>query len=220
MKKTVTVTIIATVLATTQVSAQSFVKNLMGRIYGGPKVEANVSNFFLSDMAGMESKMNIGGSAGGFIGFRLSENFSFQEDLLIHYQTSQLEQEGQKGDFSYLGAEFSLYAIGHWRVGNGCIIAGAGPFVGYGLDVKYKAGNVETDLYEKNGNGDKPFQPFSAGAAVMLGYELKCGLQFNTSYKIGIIDQLDAKKADASMLPCRISLGVAYRFSPFGMNKK
>jgi len=70
----------------------------------------------------------------------------------------------------------------------------------------------ETDLYEKNGNGDKVFQPFSAGVGIMLGYELGCGLQINASYKIGILDQLDASKDKTSMLPSRISLGVAYRF--------
>lgn len=212
MKKVVMMAVLATVLGVTQVSAQSFVKNMMGRLYGGPKVEANVSSFFLSDMPGVSSKMNAGGTLGGFFGFRFSENFSIQEDILLHYQTSQLEQDGKKGDFSYWGAELSFYAVGHWQNRNGRIIIGAGPFVGYGLDAKYEIDGIETDLYEKDSKDEKPFQPFNIGAAVMLGYELKCGLQFNASYKLGVLDQLDANKKNASMLPSRISLGVAYRF--------
>ncbi len=213
MKKLVMMAVLAIVLGTAQAEAQGLVKNLMGHMYGGPKVEANLSGFFLSDIPGVKSKMNVGGSVGGFFGFRVTENFSVQEDILMHYQVSQLEQDGKKGDLSYLGAELAFYAVGHWNVyGNNRLIVGAGPFVGYGLNAKYKMDDNETDLYEKNGNGDKVFQPFSVGAGIMLGYELGCGLQINASYKIGILDQLDAPKDKASMLPSRISLGVAYRF--------
>ena len=56
------------------------------------------------------------------------------------------------------------------------------------------------------------FQPFSVGAAVMLGYEWKCGLQINASCKVGILDQFDAWKAKATILPYRIGLGAAWRF--------
>ena len=142
MKKVVMLAVAAMFLCAVQVNAQGFVKNLMGRMYGGPKVEANVSSFFLSDMAGVSSKMNAGGSLGGFFGFRFSEHFSVQEDILLHYQTSQLEQDGKKGDFSYLGAELSFYAVGHWQNRGGRIIIGAGPFVGYGLDAKYEVDGV------------------------------------------------------------------------------
>lgn len=213
MKKVMVAVCMTAMLGTTPGYAQGIVKSLMARIYGGPKIEANASNFLLSDMDGAVSKMNMGGSAGGFIGYRISERFSVQEDLLVHYQTSQWEQNGQKGDFSYLGAEFTLYAMGNWNLfGENRFMIGVGPFVGYGLDAKYKTGNTETDLYEEDSNGNKVLQPLSAGAAVTLGYELKCGLQFNASCKVGIIDQLDADKKNADLLPIRISMGIAYRF--------
>lgn len=78
MKKVVMMAVLATVLGVTQVSAQSFVKNMMGRLYGGPKVEANVSSFFLSDMPGVSSKMNAGGSLGGFFDFVFPRTFQFR----------------------------------------------------------------------------------------------------------------------------------------------
>lgn len=211
MKKFI-ILLTAAVLSVAQVSAQGFLKKMTERLYGGPKVEANASNFILSDMTGVKSKINAGVSAGGFFGLRLSEHFSVQEDILFLYQTSQLEQGVSKADFSYIGAELSLYGVGNWQVGNGRILAGIGPFVGYGIDAKYKIGDNETNLYEKDSNGDRPFQPFNIGAAVMLGYEFKCGLQINTSYKVGVMNQLDAGKSDASMLPSTVSVGVAYRF--------
>ena len=84
----------------------------MANLYGGPKIEANISNFFFSDIPGLESKMKIGGSAGGFIGLRMSEHFAIQEDILVHYKVSGLEQNRIKGDFEYLGAELTFYAVG------------------------------------------------------------------------------------------------------------
>lgn len=213
MKNLVLILVLASIFGVTQVNAQGLVKNIMSNLYGGPKVEANMSGFFLSDMPGVDNKMNIGGSAGGFMGIRLSEHFAVQEDIMIHYKTSGFEQNGVKGDFEYIGAELAFYALGNWKLGNGSRLSfGAGPFAGYGINAKYKVDNTETDLYKKDGNGDMPFNPLNIGAAVTAGYEFKCRLQINASYKIGIMDMLDANKSNATLLPAAISLGVAYRF--------
>lgn len=45
-----------------------------------------------------------------------------------------------------------------------------------------------------------------------MGYELKCGIQLNASYKIGLTDALKAEKETAIMLPNTICIGVGYRF--------
>lgn len=197
---------------TSQVSAQGFIKEMMSNLYGGPKVEANISTFFLSDMPGVESKMDVGGSVGGFLGLRISEHLSVQEDLLMYYKSSGFERNGVKGDFEYLGAEFTIYAMGNWTLGNGRILLGAGPFASYGINGKYKVGGKETDVYEKDANGDMVFNPLNVGAALTAGYEFKCGLQINASCKYGIMNTLDAHKANSALRPGTISLGVAYRF--------
>lgn len=202
----------ATLFGASHANAQSLITRTMERMYFGPKVEANASGFFLLDTPGTSSQIGFGGSAGGFIGFRLGEHFSVQEDILVHYQTSQLKTNGIEADYRNLGVELSFYAVGHWNVGNNRILVGAGPFVSCGLDAKYDLGNTEIDLYEENAEGEKPCQPFSVGAAVMLGYEWKCGLQVNASCKVGILDQFDAWKAKATILPYRIGLGAAWRF--------
>ena len=213
MKKLVMTLALASLFGTAQMSAQGLMKKMMSNLYGGPKVEANLSTFFLSDMPGVDSKMGVGGSVGGFLGMRLTEHFAVQEDLLVHYKTSDFKQSGATGDFKYMGAEFAIYAMGNWTLHDGSRISiGAGPFVGYGLNAKYKVNGVETDLYDEDENGDMPFNPMNVGAAILLGYELRCGLQINASCKCGIMNMLDAHKDDASMRPGTISLGVAYRF--------
>lgn len=66
-----------------------------------------------------------------------------------------------------------FYAMGNWKIcGDNRLSVG----VGHGLNAKYKIDGIEADLYEKNNNGDKTLQPFDVGAAVVLGYELRCGL--------------------------------------------
>ena len=212
MKKIVCTLALASMFGAAQVSAQGLVEKVMSNLYFGPKVEANLSTFFLSDMPGVESKMGVGGSAGGFLGLRMSEHFAVQEDILVHYKTSGFEQNGVKGDFEYLGAELTFYAMGNWKLNNGGrISAGVGPFAGYGINAKYKAEDSEVDLYKKGENGDKPLNPMNAGAAVTVGYEFPCRLQINASCKYGIMNMLDANKSDAALRPGTISLGVAYR---------
>lgn len=213
MRKVVWMLALASFLGSTQVSAQGFMKKMMSTLYGGPKVEANMSHLFLSDLPGVEGKMNVGGSVGGFLGMRMSEHFAVQEDIMMHYKTSTLEQDGVEGDFEYIGAEITFYAMGNWTLNNGGrLLLGVGPFAGYGISAKYKVDGVETNLYEKNGNDEAILNPLNVGAAVTVGYELKCGLQINASCKYGIMNMLDANKENAAMRPGTISLGVAYRF--------
>lgn len=212
MKKLVLILALTSILVP-QANAQGIMKRMMANLYGGPKIEANVSNFFFSDIPGLESKMKIGGSAGGFIGLRMSEHFAIQEDILVHYKVSGLEQNGIKGDFEYLGAELTFYAVGSWKLYNGGHLSvGAGPFAGYGLSAKYKVDGKETDLYEKDGNGNTPLTPLNIGAALTVGYEFKCDLQINASYKLGIMNMLDSYKTNASMRPGTLSVGIGYRF--------
>lgn len=213
MKKLVLALALASMFGTAQVSAQGLVKKMMSGLYYGPKVEANLSAFSISDMPGVESKMGVGGSVGGFLGLRMSRHFAVQEDILVHYKTSSFEQDGVEGDFEYLGAELTFYAMGNWTLNNGGRLSlGAGPFAGYGVRAKYKVEGVETDLYEKNEDGKKAFNPMNIGAAITAGYEFKCGLQVNASCKYGIMNMLDADKDDAALRPATVSVGVAYRF--------
>ena len=213
MKKLVVALALAGMFGITQVNAQGLVKRMMTNLYGGPKIEANVSNFFFSDMPGLESKIKAGGSAGGFLGLRISEHFAVQEDILVQYKVAGLERNGIKGDFEYLGAELTFYATGNWMLYNGSRFSvGAGPFAGYGISAQYKTDGKEIDLYEKDSNSDTPLNPLNIGAAITVGYEFKCGLQINASYKLGIMNMLDANKSNAAMRSGTLSMGVAYRF--------
>jgi len=175
-------------------------------ISAGVKVDANMSNFLLNDMGNASSKMKFGASIGGFVKFDIVENFAIQPELLFNYQSSEMKVAGVKRDYEYWGMEIPVYAMGQWKVGsNDRFYAGVGPYVGIGFSAKYKS--PEQKLYK-----DDVLQPWDFGFGAQLGYEFSNRIQINASYKIGIVDALDKGKDDATMLPQKVSLGVAYRF--------
>lgn len=202
MKKIILVCL--SVLLTTglmQVNAQS-------KVSWGAKVEANMSNFFLSDMDGMKSTMKLGPNLGGFVKVDITENFAVQPELMFYFRQSKMKNGG-KDDFQQWGVQIPVYAVGQMQLGTGRAYVGIGPYVGMGFDARMK--DADTNLYKKV-RGDRPMNRFDFGAGAMVGYEFSNGIQINAGYQIGFIDQLDANKDDATMRTQTVSLGVGYRF--------
>jgi len=185
-------------------------------VLGGIKVDANLSNFILSDMDGMKSKLGFGVSAGGYTKIALSENFGLQPEILLHFKNSKMEVEatGHETDYQYFGVELPVYAVGQTNIGNGKGFIGLGPYLGFGIDARYKGtgGAKDVELYKEYGGQESAMQRWDFGAGLMLGYEFGNRLQILASYKIGFIDALNAGKDNASMLNQTVSLGLGYRF--------
>lgn len=179
----------------------------------GVKAEANMSNFLLSDMDGVSSTMKLGPTVGGFMNIGLHQNFSIQPELMFFYRSSKMETEatGQtiKDDFNQWGMQLPVYFLGHLYTDNGKFYGGVGPYVGLGFDAKYK--DADVDLYKKV-NDEAAMNRWDFGLGLLVGYEFHNGIQINAGYQLGLIDQLDANKDDASMRTQTVSLGVGYRF--------
>lgn len=212
MKKLIFTLAFISVLGVAQVSAQSFVQKLTSNLYYGPKLEANISTFTITDMPGVESKFGAGGSIGGFLGMKMSNHFAVQEDFMFNYKTSQFEEGGVTSDFKYMGAEMAIYAVGSWNAGGrNNILIGVGPFASYGISAKSKLDGAETNLYKKNDDDKATLNRLNAGVGLMVGYEFACGLQINASCKYGLMNMLDADKDISKLHPITIGLGVTYR---------
>lgn len=212
MKKVVITVVCALVVGFTQVNAQSsgFVGGLMDKLSFGVKAEGNMSNFILSDMSDIKSKMGIGGNIGGFIKFDISKNFAIHEDILFSYYSSEIEQNGSKDTYEAFGIEVPIYAMGQWNTfTGGRFYAGVGPYFGMGLSAKMKDSDI--NLYKKV-NGETPMNRLVVGGAAQIGYEFSFGLQINATYKLGITNSLDSMKDDAKMNSQTVSLGIGYRF--------
>jgi hypothetical protein len=184
-------------------------------VYGGIKIDANLSNFILGDMPGMKSKMGFGITAGGYTKIEFSRNFALQPEILLHYKNSTMETKATGGevDFQYFGVELPLYVMGQMSLGKGKGFIGIGPYVGFGIDARYKTdGADDVKLYKEYNGRESEMQRWDFGVGTMLGYEFNSRLQISATYKIGFINSLNAEKDNASMLPQTISLGLGYRF--------
>jgi len=175
----------------------------------GVKAEANMSNFLLTDLDNQSSTMKLGPTLGGFMNIGVHENFSIQPEVMLFYRQSKMETGSVKDDFRQWGMQVPVYFLGQTYTNSGKFYAGVGPYLGLGFDAKYK--DADKDLYKKvNGKTDMNRWDFGLGA--LVGYEFSNGVQVNGGYQLGLIDQLDALKDDASMRNQAVSLGVGYRF--------
>jgi hypothetical protein len=182
------------------------------RVSFGVKADANMSSFILSDLD-WESKIGFGANLGGFSKIDISENFAIQPELLFHFKSSKVEgMEGMANDnFHYWGMEFPVYALSQWNtVDGGRFFAGVGPYIGLGLSAKMD--RADFDLYEKIIDDESMFRRFDFGFGALFGFEFSNRIQINASYKLGVLNMMDAGRDDARILPHTFSLGVGYRF--------
>ncbi len=197
-----------------QVNAQIFIQNIKDHLSGGMKAEANMSQFLVSDMPDTKSKMHIGGTLGGFVKLDLVEHLALQEELLVHYKTSTIEQVGIKSDYQYWGIEIPFYVMGQWKMSKGeRFYIGIGPYGEFGISAKYNIQGQKIDLYKKDETtGNAIMKRFMMGYGAIIGYEFSNGIQMNAGYKIGIANALDTGNDKASMSPSTVSFGIGYHF--------
>ncbi|MCD8186870.1 MAG: PorT family protein [Rikenellaceae bacterium] len=174
----------------------------------GVKAEWNISNYIVKNAVQVKSDMKSGVTLGGFAKMDITNAFAVQPELLVHYQNSDYRAKsgGRVDNLTYWGLEIPVYALGqlHTKSGNR-LYAGIGPYVGYGLSLKLDQ-KPKVDFYDK-----EDYQRWDFGGKVTVGYEFAAGLQFNVSYRIGVINAVD-KKDDQKMLPQALSFGVGFRF--------
>jgi hypothetical protein len=203
MKKNVLVFAFAvvTLIFSTQLSAQD--------LSVGFKAGAGLSNYRLGgEMKNLKSKMNIGGSAGGFVKYDLSPNFALQSGIDVYYNTSKLESTTDKSleKFKSFGIEVPLYGIVQGELGSGKAFIGAGPYVGYGISTKLDG----LSLFKKNNGTGTVMNRFDYGLAGIVGYDFEKNWQINANYKFGLADLHNG--GGGSMKSHGASIGIAYKF--------
>jgi len=206
MKKNVVTFVFAVVASifSTQLSAQD--KPVSFGIKAGP----NLSNYRLGgDMKGLKSKMNIGGSLGGFVKYDLSTNFALQSGIDVYYKISSIEPKAGQSSakFKSFGVEIPLYGIIQGAVGSGKAFIGAGPYIGYGIIAK----SAGVNLFKKNSEiGAAALNRLDYGIGGIIGYDFDKNLQINASYQFGLADLHKAN--GGSMKSQGVAIGIAYKF--------
>jgi len=120
-----------------------------------------------------------------------------------------METGTAEDDFRQWGMQVPVYFLGQTYTNSGKFYAGVGPYLGLGFDARYK--DADKDLYKKV-NDEAAMNRWDFGLGALVGYEFQNGIQINAGYQLGLIDQLDAGKDDATMRTQTVSLGVGYRF--------
>ena len=204
MKRTILAVAVCTLLAATQVNAQS-------RLSYGVKAEANMSNLLFDDMPGIESDFGAGVGIGGFLKIDFGKYFAIQPELLFQWQNSTIKQGVVENDFEYWGAEIPIYAVGQMTLESGDrAYIGLGPYFGVGFSAKDKTADLS--LYDKNGATAPFMHRGDIGVGAMIGYEFAFGMQINAGYKYSLLNKLDAESDNSTMRGQAITFGIGYRF--------
>jgi hypothetical protein len=175
----------------------------------GVKAEANLSNHLLSHLGDQTSRMKVGPTLGGFMNIGVHKNFSIQPELMFSYRQSRSKTGIAKDDFRQWGVQLPVYFLGQTSTPCGKFYAGVGPYVGFGLDARFKG--PDKSLYKKH-NGKTAMNRWDFGFGVQIGHEFFNSMQINAGYQIGLVDQLSALKKSASKHTQSVSLGLGYRF--------
>jgi hypothetical protein len=162
-------------------------QNLNGKDYNGDK---------------LENDMILGYHAGINIAIPIAPEFFFQPGLLF-------STKGAKNTYTLLGTSYTdtyklsyielpLNLVYKGGLGNGFVMVGFGPYVGYGIGGKVltEGGSVSLDRKIKFQNtvesGDDITTPyykaFDAGANIFAGYEMTNGIFFQLDTQFGMLN--------------------------------
>lgn len=189
----------------------------------------NLQNINGKDFNGntLENDLIIGFHAGVNAQIPIAPEFFFQPGLLFSTKGAQNTTAGIKSTFNLSYLELPLNLVYKGALGNGWVMLGFGPYVGYGIQGKVKiesdvTGEMETAIEFKNEVAltdpiSQPyFKAFDAGANIFAGYEMAGGifLQLNTQFGLLKINPEDLRFPDgeSSLKNTGFGVSLGYRF--------
>lgn len=226
MKTKIILFFAALMFSTTLVSAQS--SGMQFGILGG----VNFQNLNGKDYSGnkLENDMIVGFHAGVNVLIPIAPEFYFQPGLLFSTKGATNENVvlgttiTTTTNLSYIELPINLVYRG--ELGNGFVLVGFGPYVGYGIGgkVSVEGGSVtlENDVEFKSvvETDDELLTPyfkaFDAGANVFAGYEMAGGLFFQLNAQLGLLNINPEDKRiiddESSVKNTGFGLSLGYRF--------
>jgi hypothetical protein len=192
----------------------------------------NFQNLNGKDASGdkLENDMIIGYHAGVNVQVPIAPEFYFQPGLLFSTKgaknSNTILGTTYKNTFKLSYLELPLNFVYKGALGNGFVLVGFGPYLGYGIGGKVKieggAVTVENDVEFKSvvEEGDDVLVPyykaFDAGANIFAGYQMESGLFFQVDTQFGMlkINPEDKRINDdkTSVKNTGFGLSLGYRF--------
>lgn len=199
MNKRIIITAMAAVMLAVSANAQT------RPVQFSAIADVSVNALDLSSFSSVsETKAGVGFDVGGSFNFNLCRGFSIQPELLLNYSSYKADSGNTSEFLQTFGLQVPVYFLGEWKVGDGHMYAGAGPYGDYTFSGRYDGTNV----MKRN---DTPFRlnPCHLGGAVKIGWEFACGFQVNLSGKYSFTS---CDKGDGTMTRYNVALGVGYNF--------
>jgi hypothetical protein len=193
---------LAIVLLTTGVIASQ------AQIKYGLKAGANFYQFGGKDAedAGVEEsrKIKIGIAGGGFVNFKISDNFSVQPEVLYSSEGN-LQKEGDT-KFTYALNYINVPVLVQYNASG--FYAETGPQVGFLMSAKAK---FDDGTDEEEEDVKDSFKGINFSWAIGLGYRLENGLGFGARYNLGLASIIDSDD-DIKITSSGFHIGLSYQF--------
>lgn len=165
-------------------------------VLGGVNFQTLSGEDFSGDK--LENDLIIGFHAGLNVQIPIAPEFYFQPGVLFSTKGAKNETDPVTRTINLSYAEMPLNLVYKGLLGNGYVLLGFGPYVGYAFSGKdkYEGGSVsiENDIEFKNElDASDPlttsyFKAFDAGANVFAGYEMAGGLFFQLNTQLGLLN--------------------------------
>ncbi len=158
----------------------------------------------------LENKLKTGFNAGVNAEIPVGIDFYLQPGLLFSTKGAADKAGDGKTTISYL--ELPINFIYKPELGEGKMLLGFGPYLGYGINAKYKNGSVESDI--EFGDQVDELKRFDAGANLLAGYEFNNKLSFQLNAGLGLLDIHNSPASDSksTLKNTGFGLSLGYRF--------
>jgi hypothetical protein len=210
-------------LSLTYVTAQDRAKISLG-ILGG----VNFQNLNEKDYDGdkIENKLITGFHFGADVQIPIVPEFYFQPGVLFSTKGAKNDDNAVKTTTRLSYIEVPMNFVYKGSLGNGYVLVGLGPYIGYAV-----AGKVKTEEGIENQDYDIEFQKvvaledpmtvpyykaFDAGANIFFGYEMPIGIFAQLNAQLGLVKINPEYEAlpddDSSIKNTGFGLSLGYRF--------
>lgn len=121
----------------------------------------------------------------GYANIPAASNFTIQPGVSLQGKGGKVEVLNTTTTTNLMSIEIPVNAVYYIPTGaSGSVFIGAGPYVGFNVSGKNKAGDVKTDI--KFGSDADQMKVVDYGANFQLGYKMANGLLINGGYGLGL----------------------------------
>ena len=218
--KYISLTLAILFISTVFVFSQDTSKPVFG-IQGG----LNLQNLTGKDAGGDELDNSIapGFHAGVNVLLPIAPDMYFQPGLLFSRKGAKNSEGQDQVNFNISYLELPLNLLYRAQLGNGKVLLGFGPYLGYAVKGKVKSDDDEMDIEFKNTieSGDPIMtmflKAFDAGANIYAGYETALGIYLQLNTQLGLLkinpkDNRSAAADKSSLKNTGFGISIGYRF--------